>query len=97
MCGVEEREVLEGEGVREGSLDVVVCIQVLCAVKDVRRVVRECWRLLRPGGRFVFWEHGGSRDMVTKGVQGMYAFLFFSLTCLFWVRGEEMKREDGLT
>jgi SAM-dependent methyltransferase len=51
--------------------DVVVCIQVLCAVEDVRGVVGECWRLLRPGGKFVFWEHGGSRDVVTRGVQGM--------------------------
>ncbi|PMD47199.1 S-adenosyl-L-methionine-dependent methyltransferase [Hyaloscypha variabilis F] len=71
VCGVEERDALEGEGVREGMFDVVVCIQVLCAVEDVRGVVGECWRLLRPGGKFVFWEHGGSRDVVTRGVQAL--------------------------
>lgn len=35
----------------------------------VEAVVKELYGLLRPGGRFVFWEHHGSADLVTKMVQ----------------------------
>ncbi|KAL4884184.1 S-adenosyl-L-methionine-dependent methyltransferase [Aspergillus karnatakaensis] len=65
-CGIEDSDVLREHGIEEGSVDCILCIQVLCAVKDPRSVARECWRLLRPGGKFVFWEHGGSRDGVVR-------------------------------
>ncbi|OMP84249.1 Methyltransferase-like protein 7B, partial [Diplodia seriata] len=68
-CGIEDSDVLRKAGVEEGSLDAVVSVQVLCAVRDVRGVVREAWRLLRPGGVFVFWEHGRSGDEGTAVAQ----------------------------
>jgi SAM-dependent methyltransferase len=69
-CGIEEGAVLERSGIVEGSMDTVLSIQVLCSVKDVKGVVRECWKLLKPGGNFVFWEHVRSKDNVTGVVQG---------------------------
>ena len=72
MCGVEDSNVLKREGVTEGSMDTVLSIQVLCSVRDVKSVTREVWKLLRPGGSFVFWEHERSKDTVTAMVQGMY-------------------------
>jgi SAM-dependent methyltransferase len=71
-CGIEDSDVLRREGIEEGSLDTVLSIQVLCAVRDVRMVMREVWKLLRPGGCFVFWEHERSRDSATRAVQGAY-------------------------
>ncbi|KAL4905927.1 hypothetical protein BDW74DRAFT_177623 [Aspergillus multicolor] len=68
-CGIEDSDVLRDEGVGEGCLDSVLCIQVLCAVKDPQSVMREVWRLLKPGGKFIFWEHGCSRDPVTRAAQ----------------------------
>jgi hypothetical protein len=36
--------------------------------------MRDVWKLLKPGGKFIFWEHGCSRGVVTRVVQGMCAF-----------------------
>ncbi|KAL4785460.1 S-adenosyl-L-methionine-dependent methyltransferase [Aspergillus varians] len=72
VCGVEDSDVLGAEGVTEGSLDSVVCIQVLCAVQDPKNVMKGLWKLLKPGGKFIFWEHGCSRDRLTAGVQAFW-------------------------
>ncbi|KAJ5809554.1 methyltransferase type 11 [Penicillium pulvis] len=68
-CGVEDSDVLREEGIMEGSLDSVLCIQVLCAVKDPKNVMKEVWKLLKPGGKFIFWEHGSSRNRLTNVAQ----------------------------
>ncbi|RDL40663.1 Uncharacterized protein BP5553_00642 [Venustampulla echinocandica] len=68
-CGVEESEILRREGITEGSMDTVLSIQVLCAVGDVKSVMREVWKLLKPGGSFVFWEHEKNKDTVTAMAQ----------------------------
>lgn len=75
-CGVEDSEVLRREGIVEGSLDTVLSIQTLCAVKDVRSVMKELWKLLKPGGRFVFWEHVKNGDTVMGLTQGKFSGCF---------------------
>jgi SAM-dependent methyltransferase len=70
-CGIEDSDVLREEGITEGSLDTVLCIQVLCAVKNPKNVMKEVWKLLKPGGKFIFWEHGWSRNRLTTVAQGM--------------------------
>jgi len=77
VCGIEDSDVLRAEGVTERSLDAVLSIQVLCAVKDPKAVMKEVWKLLKPGGKFIFWEHGWSRNSLTVVEQGM----FLSLSC----------------
>ncbi|KAJ5825272.1 hypothetical protein N7474_002410 [Penicillium riverlandense] len=71
-CGVEESDILMREGITEGSMDTVVSIQVLCSVRDVKSVMRALWKLLRPGGSFVFWEHTRNKDTVTAMVQACW-------------------------
>lgn len=44
-------------GLGANSEDVVVSTLVLCSVGDVRAMVAEVLRVLRPGGRFIFVEH----------------------------------------
>ena len=39
------------------SVDHVVSTLVFCSVDDQARALREVWRVLKPGGRFVFIEH----------------------------------------
>lgn len=71
-CGIEDSDILETEGITEASMDTVISIQSLCAVHDVQIVMRQAFRLLKPGGRFIFWEHERSKDALTSIVQGAY-------------------------
>lgn len=41
----------------DGEFDTAVLTLVLCSVTDQPRALRELHRVLRPGGRLVFWEH----------------------------------------
>jgi SAM-dependent methyltransferase len=46
----------------DASFDTVVCCLTLCSVQDVGQVLAEVWRVLKPGGRFLFMEHVLSDD-----------------------------------
>lgn len=71
-CGVEDSDILIKEGITEGSMDTILSIQVLCAVGDVKSVMRAVWKLLKPGGCFIFWEHERNKDTGTAIAQGKY-------------------------
>jgi ubiquinone/menaquinone biosynthesis C-methylase UbiE len=46
----------------EETFDSVVSTWTMCSIPEVGRVLGEIHRVLRPGGRFVFLEHGLSGD-----------------------------------
>jgi SAM-dependent methyltransferase len=46
----------------DGSFDCVVSSWTLCSIDDVSRALGEVYRVLRPGGRFLFLEHGLSPE-----------------------------------
>ena len=56
--------VLNGESLPmpDASFDAVVSTWTLCSIAHVDRALREVRRVLRPGGRFYFVEHGLSPD-----------------------------------
>ena len=63
--GIEvDQRVLGGEArpFDEGTFDCVVSTWTMCSIPEVRRAVSEVYRVLRPGGRLVFLEHGLSDD-----------------------------------
>ncbi len=46
----------------DASFDCVVCTFTLCSVRDPARALAEARRVLRPGGRFLYCEHGLSPE-----------------------------------
>jgi ubiquinone/menaquinone biosynthesis C-methylase UbiE len=62
------RYELSGESLpmADECFDTVVCTWTLCSIENIEQALAEVFRVLRPGGRFVFLEHGLSDD---PGVQ----------------------------
>ena len=46
----------------DNSFDSVVCTFTLCSVHDPAQTLRELRRVLKPGGRLLFAEHGAAPD-----------------------------------
>jgi ubiquinone/menaquinone biosynthesis C-methylase UbiE len=59
-------EVLAGEAENlpfdAGTFDTIVCTFTLCSVRSPQAALAEARRVLRPGGRFLFSEHGLAPD-----------------------------------
>ena len=57
-----EKGVAEALPFQTGRFDTVVCTFTLCSVQDPARALAEAKRVLKPGGRLLFLEHGLSPD-----------------------------------
>ena len=66
-----DRRASRGEALpfADGSFDCVVSTWTLCSIPDAGRALGEIRRVLRPGGRFVFLEHGLSEDAKVRAWQ----------------------------
>lgn len=53
----------------DSSFDTVVSTWCLCSVSDPQQVIDEIYRVLKPGGLFVFIDHGKSHNKVTVILQ----------------------------
>ena len=80
--GIDDAKALEKYGVKPRSIDMILDIQVLCSVPDPPAAAKALYGLLKPGGKWIVYEHVKSRDAVSRSVQ--------SKSSLFW-RGERMR------
>jgi SAM-dependent methyltransferase len=65
----------------DDTFDTVVATLVLCGVDDQPRAVREIRRVLRPGGRFLFFEHVRSDDSSIAKKQDRMNWLNRAIVC----------------
>jgi ubiquinone/menaquinone biosynthesis C-methylase UbiE len=63
-----EQHTVSGEHLpfAQGEFDCIVSTLTLCSIEDVRQALAEVYRVLRPGGRFLFLEHGLSPDRAVQ-------------------------------
>ena len=57
---------------QEGVFDFVVSTWTLCSVKSLFHTLLEVRRVLKPGGHFLFLEHGFSRDEPIQLAQSLW-------------------------
>lgn len=59
-----DNRVLNGENLpmEDASFDSVVSTWTLCSIAQVDRAIAEIYRVLKPGGKFFFIEHGLSNE-----------------------------------
>ncbi|SEQ86671.1 Methyltransferase domain-containing protein [Amphritea atlantica] len=50
----------------DNQFDTVVCFLVLCSVPHPQKVLQEIYRVLRPGGQLLFFEHVLSDDVTVQ-------------------------------
>ena len=72
-CGVEDLEKLREYGIEAGSMDTVMSVQVLCSVPKPEALAKDLYRLLKPGGQMIVYEHVKSEDYVSHLVQCLYS------------------------
>jgi SAM-dependent methyltransferase len=76
-----DQHVLSGEHLpfEAGHFDYAVSTFCLCSIDDVRQVLGEIYRVLKPGGKFVFLEHGLSPESSVQKWQRRLNWLEMSL------------------
>jgi SAM-dependent methyltransferase len=63
------QEAGEAMPFEDGTFDTVLTTLVLCTVHDLDAVVAEAVRVLRPGGRFIFYEHVAATGRAGRALQ----------------------------
>ncbi|KAH0341579.1 S-adenosyl-L-methionine-dependent methyltransferase, partial [Aureobasidium melanogenum] len=94
---LEDEQALREHDIEPGTVDTVLCMQVLCSVKDPAAAVKQIYRLLKPGGHFLYWEHCRSSDVTTRMLQRMWNIVWRPLIggCSLTVRIDEAVQKTG--
>ena len=86
--------LLQGDGhqlpFQDAQFDQVFCCLVLCSVADPAQVLAEAYRVLKPGGALVVFEHVAAAHQLTHRAQRWLNPLWRPLAC-----GCQLERQTG--
>ena len=68
-CVIEDFAKLKEYGLEPETVDTVTSMQVLCSVPEPEALAKDLYRLLKPGGQMIVYEHVKSEDFVSHFVQ----------------------------
>lgn len=96
-ASIEDSHILAEHGVVPGSLDTIVCVQVLCSIPNPKEVIAEMYKYLKPGGQLILFEHVQSNDGISRFLQNLWMNIgWHALTgCNLNRPSEEWLREAG--
>ena len=72
-CGIEEFAKLKEYGIEPETVDTVMSVQVLCSVPKPEVLTKDLYRLLKPAGQMIVYEHVKSEDYVSYSIQCLYS------------------------
>lgn len=78
MLYVGRGEALEFE---ENSFDTVVACLVFCTIPEVEAAAKEMYRVLKPGGKLLFFEHVRSPKKFMSSIQKLLNPLWKTFSC----------------
>jgi SAM-dependent methyltransferase len=73
-ASIEDSSILSEHGVLLGSIDTIICVQVLCSIPNPKRVIAEMYKFLKPGGQLILFEHVRSHDFITHILQNIWTY-----------------------
>lgn len=65
----------------DNSFDCIVSTFTFCSISDIEKAIREFYRVLKPGGKLFFLEHGKSKDNQIYLLQILINPIFKRLAC----------------
>ncbi|KAL9604157.1 MAG: hypothetical protein Q9219_000745 [cf. Caloplaca sp. 3 TL-2023] len=74
--GVQDLAGLREYGIDQEAFDTVLSVQVLCSVPNPKETVAALYRLLKPGGKIIAYEHVKSRDPISSFLQSVYMIVW---------------------
>ncbi|KAL8946254.1 MAG: hypothetical protein Q9222_007329 [Ikaeria aurantiellina] len=81
-CNIQDVEILRKYGVDQETFDTILSVQVFCSIPNPREAAAAMWRLLKPGGQMVVYEHVKAYDYISAKVQEGSAVLHFMIIAL---------------
>ena len=85
-CVIEDFKKLREYGIETETVDTVTSMQVLCSVPKPEALAKDLYKLLKPGGQMIVYEHVKSEDYVSRFVQCLYSLLSLFISGLTFVQ-----------